>query len=62
MALALNEMATKELLNYSKFMVDAAGSLLNHTLVAPLRVVGNDLQIISSGVCWMFNIVLNAPM
>jgi len=51
MALAPNEMATKESLNYSKFMIDVAGSLLNHTLAAPLRVARNNLQITSSGVC-----------
>ena len=53
---------TKESLNCSKFVIDDAGNKLNHTLVAPLRVAGKDLQITSSGVCWRFNIVLNAPM
>ena len=53
---------TKELLSCSKFAIDAASNLLNHTLVAPLRVARNDLQITSFGVYWRFNIVLNAPM
>ena len=53
---------TKELLRCLKFAIDAAGSLLNHTLAAPLKVAGNDLQITSSQVYWRFNTVLNAPM
>ena len=53
---------TKELLNCSKLAINNASSLLNHTLATPLRVVGKDLQITSSGVCWRFNIALNAPM
>lgn len=53
---------TKESLNCSKFAIDDADSLLNDTLVAPLRVAGKDLQITSSKVCWRFNIVLNALM
>ena len=53
---------TKESLSCLKFTIDAVGNLLNHTLVAHLRVVGNDLQITSSRVYWRFNIVFNAPM
>ena len=53
---------TKESLNYSKFAINSAGSLLNHTLAALLRVAMKDLQITSFEVCWGFNIVLNAPM
>ena len=53
---------TKESLSCLKFAIDAVDNLLNHTLAAPLRVAGNDMQITSFGVCWRFNIVLNAPM
>ena len=53
---------TKESLSWSKFAIDVTGSLQNHTFATPLRVTGNDLQIISSKVCWRFNIVLNTLM
>ena len=48
----------KESLNCSKLAIDDVGSSLNHTLTAPLRVVGKDLHITLSRVCWRFNIVL----
>ena len=57
MVLALNEMVDKRVAQ-----IDATGSLLNQILATPLRVVGNDMQIISFGVYWKFNIVLNASM
>jgi len=53
---------TKRSLNYSKLVIDDMGNLLNHTLVAPLKVAVKDLHITLSGVCWRFNIVSNAPI
>ena len=41
---------TKESLNWSKFAIKDDSSLLNQTQAAPLRVVGKDLHITSSGV------------
>ena len=53
---------TNKSLNYLKFAIDDTGSLLNHTLMAPLSVVGKDLHITSSGVCCRFSIILKAPI
>ena len=50
---------TKELLSCSKLSMDDVGSLLNHSLAAPLRVVGKEQHKISSGGCWMPSVVLN---
>ena len=51
---------TNESLSCFKFAIDDVGSLLNHTLVAPLSVAGKDLHITSSRVCSRFRIVLKA--
>ena len=48
----------KELLNYSKLSMDNVGNFINHSLVAPLRVVGKEQHNISSGSCWRPNVVL----
>ena len=42
--------------------MEDAGNLLNHTLAAPLKVAGKDLQMTSSRVCWRFKIVLKASI
>ena len=42
---------TKESLSCLKFTIDVVGSLLNHSLAAPLMVARNDMQITSFGVC-----------
>ena len=39
--------------------MDDAGSLLNHSRAAPLRVMRKELHRISSGGCWRPNVVLN---
>ena len=48
----------KALLNYSKLSMDEVGNFVNHSLTAPLRVVGKEWHSISSGGCWRPNIVL----
>ena len=48
----------KALLNYSKLSTDDVGNLVNHSLAAPLRVVGKERHSISSGGCWRPNVVL----
>ena len=48
----------KALLNCSKLSTDNVGNLVNHSLTAPLRVVGKELHSISSGGCWRPNVVL----
>ena len=50
---------TKELLSCSKLPMDDVGSLLNHSRVAHLRVVGKERHKISSGGCWRPSVVLN---
>ena len=40
-----------ESLSYSNFTIKDVGSLLNHNLVAPLRVAGKDLHMTLFGVC-----------
>ena len=50
---------TKDPLSCSKLSTDDVGSLLNHSRVAPLRVVGKEQHRISSGGCWRPNVVLN---
>ena len=50
---------TKELLNCSKLSMDDVGSFLNHSLAAPLWVVGKKQHKISSGGCWRPSVVLN---
>ena len=59
MALAPNKMAKKRV---TQLIGICNRCCENHTLATPLRVVGNDLQITLSGVCWRFNVILNAPM
>ena len=41
----------KALLNYSKLSMDEVGNFVNHSLGAPLRVVGKEQHNISSGGC-----------
>ena len=48
---------TKELLSCSKLSMDDVGNLLNHSLTAPLRVVGKERHKISSGGCWRPRVV-----
>ena len=55
-------MTNKGVAELFKIAKEDAGNLLNHTLIVPLRVARNDLQITSSEVCWRFMIVLKAPM
>ena len=43
---------TKELPNCLKLSMDDVGSLVNHSLAAPLRMVGKEWHNISSGGCW----------
>lgn len=62
MSLASNKVSDKRVVQLLKVCDDNARSLLNHTLVSPLRVAGKDLHITSFRVCCRFNIVLNAFM
>ena len=48
----------KALLSYSKLSTNDVGNLVNHSLAAPLRVVGKERHSISSGGCWRPNVVL----
>ena len=48
----------KELPSCSKLLMDNFGSLVNHSLAAPLRVVGKERHSISSGGCWSPRVVL----
>ena len=41
-----------------KLSIDNVGNLVNHSLAAPLRVVGKERHGISSGGCWRPNVVL----
>ena len=43
--------AKKALLNCSKLSIDDVGNLVNHSLAAPLRVVGKERHRISLGGC-----------
>ena len=48
----------KELPSYSKLSMDDVGSLVNHSLVTPLRVVGKNWRNILSGGCWWPKVIL----
>ena len=48
----------KELLNCSKLSMDDVGNFVNHSLTAPLRVVGKERHSISFKGCWRPSIVL----
>ena len=48
----------KELPSCSKLSMDNVGSLVNHSLAAPLRVVGKEWHSISSGGCWRPKVIL----
>ena len=48
----------KALLNCLKLSIDDVGNLVNHSLAAPLRVVGKERHSISSGGCWRPNVIL----
>ena len=48
----------KVLLNCSKLSTDDVGNFVNHSLAAPLRVVGKERHSISSGGCWRPSVVL----
>ena len=50
----------KALLNCSKLSIDDVGNLVNHSLAAPLRVVGKERHRISFGGYLRPNVVLNA--
>ena len=49
----------KALLNCSKLYIDEIGNLVNHSLAAPLRVMGKERHRISFDGCWRPNVVLN---
>ena len=49
----------KELLSCSKLSIDDVGNLVNHSLAAPLRVVGKERHRILLGGCWRPCVVLN---
>ena len=49
---------TKELPSCSKLSMDDVASLLNHTHIAPLRVVGKEQHKISSGGCCRLRVIL----
>ena len=53
---------TKELLSCLKLSMDNQASLLNHILVAPLRVVGKNLHKILSGVYGKLKVILKVVM
>ena len=48
----------KELPSYSKLSMDEVGSLVNHSLAAPLRVVVKERHSISSRGCWSPKVIL----
>ena len=48
----------KALPNYSKLLMDDVGNFVNHSLAAPLRVVGKERHSISSGDYWRSSVVL----
>ena len=48
----------KALPSRSKLSIDDVGSFVNHSLTAPLRVVGKDRHSISLGGCWRPKVVL----
>ena len=48
----------KALLNCSKLSTDDVGNFVNHSLAAPLRVVGKEWHSISLGGCWRPSVVL----
>ena len=48
----------KTLLSYLKLLTDNFGNYVNHSLAAPLRVVGKEWHSISSGGCWRPRVVL----
>ena len=48
----------KEQPNCSKLSMDDVDSLVNHSLAAPLRVVGKERHNISLGGCWRPKVVL----
>ena len=53
----------KALPSYSKLSIDDVGNLVNHSLAAPLRVVGKKWHSISSRGCWRPRVVLKGdPM
>ena len=56
--LLADEVQRKELPSCSKLSIDDVGSLVNHSLAAPLRVVGKEWRSISSGGCWRPKVVL----
>ena len=53
---------TKELLSCLKLSMDNQASLLNHILVAPLRVVGKNLHKILSGFYGKLKVILKVVM
>ena len=58
----LTKWHSKELPNCLKLSMDKVGSLLNHTCVAPLRVVGKERHNITSRGYWRPRVVLKVVM
>ena len=56
------KLLTNNLLNSWKDVMVFGGSLLNHTLVGPFKVVGKTLHIILSRTPWRCMVVLNVAM
>ena len=54
----LTKWRRKELPSYSKLSMDDVGSLVNHSLATPLRVVGKERHSISLGDCWRPKVIL----
>ena len=54
----LTKWRRKKLPTCSKLSMDDVGNLVNHSLAAPLRVVGKERHKISSGGCWRPRVVL----
>ena len=58
----LTKWRTKELPSCSKLSMDDVANLLNHSRVAPLRVVGKERHKISSRGCYKLRVVLKVVM
>ena len=54
----LTKWRKKELPNCSKLLMDDVGNFVNHSLAAPLRVVGKERHNISLGGCWRLRVIL----
>ena len=56
--LPTNEMGKEGTASCSKLSMDDVGNLVNHSLAAPLRVVGKEWHNISLGGCWRPSVIL----